>query len=473
MNEKGQEENETAPGHEGNQTPTQTPEEDQAGQASPIEEKTLALAHLELVDKSRVVMRLGKALLSCGAGAYRVKSAMARCAKAVGLDRLDSHVSLMEITTTAWQGQTFRTEVIETRTVGVNAAKLDKLMTLCVRLHRNMTPDEVSAELDRIDREDRHYPIWASVLASALACAAFSFLNNGRLVECSIVFVAAGLGQWLRRILLAKGVSHFVIWTLCAALSTLIYIGLAAASNEFGVINYLHEAGVMSSFLYLVPGFPLVTAILDFVRMDFLSAITRANYCLMVIASAGVSVWVISHLFAWPVEPQATPPISHTVLVILQIITSFVAAYGFAVLFNAPWKVSAVSGLIGALVNVGRLYLQSYGQPWQLTVGLAAFAAGLLATEVARHTHHSRVSLSVPAVVIMIPGVPFYRAMVALNNGDYFKAIGSVSEVFFVVMSIGFGLALARVASDKGWFFNAETASLKADLEATKKAANI
>lgn len=418
-------------------------------------------------------MRLGKALLSCGAGAYRVKSAMARCAKAIGLTRLESQVALMEITTTAWQGSNFRTEVSEIRTVGVNAAKLDKLMTLCVRLHKNMSPAEINDELDRIEREDRHYPIWASVLASAFACAGFSFLNSGRLVECSIVFVAAGLGQLLRRLLLGKKVTHFVIWTLCAALSTLVYIGLAAASNHFGVINYLHEAGVMSSFLYLVPGFPLVTAILDFVRMDFWSAITRANYCLMVIASAGVSVWVISHLFRWPVEAQAVPPLDYTTLVLLQIFASFVAAYGFAMLFNAPWKVSLVSGLIGAFVNVGRLYLQSHGQPWQLTVGLAAFAAGLLATWVARHSHHSRVSLSVPAVVIMIPGVPFYRALVSLNNGDYLQAVGSVSTVFFVVMSIGFGLALARVASDPGWFFNAETASLKEDLEATKKSANV
>lgn len=445
--------------------------EDQHKQMTSQEARVLA--HLDLVEKSRVVMRLGGMLLSCGAGAYRVKSAMSRAARAVGLTRHESQVALMEITTTAWQGSNFRTEVTENRRVGVNVAKLDKLMTLCVQLHQDMTVKELDDQLDRINREDWHYPLWAMVMAAAFACAAFSFLNNGRTVECSTVFVAAGVGQWVRGLMNRKQVSHFAIWLICAAISTLIYIGVVEVCQHVGLVEGLHHAGVVSSILYLIPGFPLTTAILDFVRMDFWSALTRINYCMMVIASAGVSVWVVSHLLSWPVEGVMPDPIAPVVLVFLRILTSFVASYGFAVLFNAPWKVAAASGLIGAVVNTGRLVIMEEGIPWQMAVGLAAFTAGLMAMGIAKHTYHSRVSLSVPAVVIMIPGVPFYQAMVALNEGDYVSALGPVSKVFFVVMSIGIGLALSRIVSDPGWFFNAETNKLDSDLEKTKRAANI
>ena len=54
--------------------------------------------------------------------------------------------------------------------------------------------------------------------------------------------------------------------------------------------------------------------------------------------------------------------------------------------------------------------------PWQLAVGLAAVTIGVLAQLFVSRASLSRVALSVPAVVIMIPGVPFYRAISALNN---------------------------------------------------------
>lgn len=432
----------------------------------------LALSHLELVRKSQAVLRLGKTLLACGAGAYRVKSAMARAAKALGLSRHESQVSLMEITTTSWAGLNYRTEVAEIRTVGVNAAKLDMLMVLSTRLHTGMTSGELAEELDRIDRTAPSYTTWQSVGWAAVACAGFSFLNGGRITECATVFVAAGVGQLIRRVMLQRRFTHFLIWILCAAISSLIYAATISAAIHLGVIAEGHEGGIISAILYLIPGFPLITAMLDFVRMDFWSAVTRINYCLMVLGSAGVSVWLVSHLLGWPLTGPAPEPLPMGVAIALRAGTSFIAAYGFAVLFNATWKVAATAAAVGAVINTTRILAQEQGLAWQMGVGLAAFTIGVCATVVARKTAHSRVSLSVPAAVIMIPGVPFYRALAAINEGDYLRAIGSFSEVFFVVMAIGFGLAMARVLLDEGWRHDAETAVLPADLDSTSRAAH-
>lgn len=433
----------------------------------------LALSHLELVRKSQVVLRLGKTLLACGAGAYRVKSAMARAAKAVGLSRHESQVSLMEITTTSWAGLNYRTEVAEIRTVGVNAAKLDMLMVLCTRLHSEMSVAELSAELDRIDRLAPSYTFIQSVAWAAVACAGFAFLNGGRITECATVFVAAGVGQAVRRMMLQRRFTHFLIWILCAAISSLIYAATIWAAIRLGVITKGHEGGIISAILYLIPGFPLITAMLDFVRMDFWSAVTRVNYCLMVLGSAGVSVWAVSHLLGWPLTGPAPEPLAPAVAIALRAVASFIATYGFAVLFNATWKVAALAAAVGAVVNSSRIIAQDLGLAWQLGVGVAAFTIGVCATVVARKTAHSRVSLSVPAAVIMIPGVPFYRALTAINEGDYLQAMGSFSEVFFVVMAIGFGLAMARVLLDRGWRHDAETAVLPEDLDSTSQAAHI
>lgn len=206
---------------------------------------------------------------------------------------------------------------------------------------------------------------------------------------------------------------------MCAVASTLVYITLLAVGS-FGGLLYLsqYESGLISSILYLIPGFPLTTAMLDFVRNDVQSALARFSYCLMVIGSAGFSVWIVVHALDWHVEASVVVPLPFWTMTLLRILTSFVAAYGFAVLFNAPWKVCAAAAMAGAFANTGRLLLQNHLHlPWQLGVGLAALVVGIAATLIAWKTSHSRVSLSVPAVVIMIPGVPFYRGLVALNEG--------------------------------------------------------
>ena len=82
------------------------------------------------------------------------------------------------------------------------------------------------------------------------------------------------------------------------------------------------------------------------------------------------------------------------------------------------------------MTNTGRLVLiDVYHVPWQMAVGLAAVVIGLLAQAFVSRASLSRVALSVPAVVIMIPGVPFYRAISALNDHtvDTRVAVGEAS----------------------------------------------
>ena len=77
-------------------------------------------------------------------------------------------------------------------------------------------------------------------------------------------------------------------------------------------------------------------------------------------------------------------------------------------------------------------------------------------------------ALSVPAVVIMIPGVPFYRAISALNDQtvDANAAVGvaatNLAEVFFVITAIGVGLAMARILPDRRWRHDIPTSAVAA-----------
>ncbi|CRH61203.1 Inner membrane protein YjjP [Chlamydia trachomatis] len=410
-------------------------------------------AHDRLAHQSRVVLRLGQMLLASGASAYRVKNSMATLAKAVGIAEHHAQVTYTEIIATAYANGTFRTGLAEQRQMGVNADRIDRLNNYVASIKgQAILVEDADKALDEIERVKPLYDWFPNAAASGLACAAFSFLNSGGWVECSAVAVAAFFGQALRRQMLHRHMNHFGVWMSCGAVAALIYILLVAPAQHFLGLEPTHQAGFISALLFLVPGFPLVTGIIDLVRHDFQGGLGRLTYVFMLLLSAGVATWVVSTVFHWSVTPEyiyiLVPWLDYT----LRFITSFVAAFGFAVLFNSPTRVAGTAALIGAVINVGRLALvNELDVQTPAAVGLAALAAGLLATFAAKRTRFSRVTLSVPAVVIMIPGVPFYRSLTYLNNGQMFEALQSLFTVIFTIVGIGIGLALARMLTDKNW----------------------
>lgn len=416
-------------------------------------------AHDRLAYQSRVVLRLGQMLLAAGAGSYRVKASMRTCAEAVGIEKHHAQVTFTEVVATAYANGTFRTELAEQRLLGVNADRIDRITNYLASIEgTQVLVEDVDKALDEIERVKPLYGWLANALASGLACAAFAFLNAGGWVECSVVAIAAFVGQFLRRQMLKRHMNHFGVWMVCGGVAASVYILCVYLAQKYMGIEPTHQAGFISALLFLVPGFPLVTGIIDLVRHDFAGGIQRIVYVAMLVVSAGVAVWSISEAFNWSVTPEYVVSLPAYIHFPLRFFTSFVAAFGFAMLFNSPPKVCAAAALIGAVINTGRIALAvELGMPVPAAVGLAALCAGLLAAAAAAKTRYSRVTLSVPAVVIMIPGVPLYRSLTYLNNGQTMEALEQLFTVLFTIVAIGIGLAISRMLTDRAWLMESPT----------------
>lgn len=408
--------------------------------------------HDRLAHQSRVVLRLGVMLLSAGASSFRVKNGMQRLASAVGIEEHHASVTYTEVTATAYANGTFRTELAEQRIMGVNAARIDELNNFVTTLPEHLLVEDAEKELDRIAKKKPLYSPFISSLASGFACAGFCFLNKGGLVECLAVLFAAFFGQLVRRALMKRRMNHFGVWMICGIVAVTLYILQVMLLQELSVIGASHESGVVSAVLFLVPGFPLVTSILDLIRQDFSAGISRGVYVAMLLISSAVAVWATTAVFGWNVADAVDGyHLTGIVLFGARALATYVAAYGFAMLFNAPQRACALAGLIGAIINTGRLTFQDMGLSWLAAVGFAALGAGLLANVISARSRYSRVTLSVPAVVVMIPGVPLYRAITAINNGEVTDALAEVVTVTLVIAAIGVGLAVARMATDRNW----------------------
>ena len=412
----------------------------------------------EFTRQSNVVHRTGRMVLAAGHGSYRVKAHMQRVGKALGLDAVKAHVALTEISTTAVRGGLYRTEVSEVRTVGINANRLAELDSYISGLEGEATAEQVTAELDRIESLPYMYRGWFNAFAAGMACAAFALLNGGGWVECLLVLVAAATGQFVRRTLVHRGINQVGVTMLAAALSCSIYLLLMNALGWLVAEPGAYVAGYISAILYLVPGFPLVTSALDLFRLDLSAGISRLTYALMLLASGAMSLWVVSALMG--VSPQADAVIPQPWQPVWQLdwglraLASFVGVMGFAILFNSPWRMAFAAATVGMVANLLRLVLIS-GFAWTppAAAAVAALLVGLLARVLADRVRAPRLTISVPAVVIMVPGVSAYRAMFAASMGDQVAAVSYGLAATLVVLGLAVGLGVARMLTDRDWTF--------------------
>lgn len=414
-----------------------------------------ALEPVELIRQSSAVLRVGKAMLAAGTGSYRVKTAMQQVARALGLDRHEAHVTLTEITATSHRGAIFRTEVTELRAIGVNAHRLEQLTHLANGLRPGARVEDVNRELDRIEALEPLYPALLNALFAAAACGAFAYLNNGGPIEVGGVFLAAGAGQYWRRYFLHRRINQLAVTMTAASVACLVYLLFILALDTWaGGAGAAHEAGYISAVLFLVPGFPLVTGALDLAKLDFSAGVARLTYALMILLSAAIAVWAVSWATGLEAAPIPAPELDPVLRIGLRALASGVGVLGFALMFNSPLRMALGSAGIGMVANVARLELADLGVAMQAATMIAGLVVGLLAARVAPMIQVPRITISVPAVVIMVPGAAVYRTVVALNDGQIDVAVGAGVQAVFVTMSIAIGLAAARVLTDRAWAFD-------------------
>ena len=426
-------------------------DEPRAFDTDPTRTAELRLEPVGFIARTDAVMRLGSLMLGAGASSARVSESMARAARAVGIEHLHSRVGMKDIVSTASRGQMFRTRVAEIRHPAVDADRLTELKRLTNRLTEGMSAADLQRDLDAVERMPRRYADGVRVVAAALACAAFALLNNGGWQEFVAVGIAAGAGQWVRMLIHRLRTNEFLTVFASAATALLIYLLVAEVFSLLGWPGAQHDAAVTSAVLYLVPGFPLVTGALDLARLDLNSGIARVTYAMLILLATGTAVWGIATVFDATVTQTASPAFDEPLLSAMRLVAGFVGVLGFAVLFSTPWAIAVTAATLGAFANVGRLALVDIGTMPAVAAAAAALAVGIGAFLVGDRLRAARVTLTVPAVLIMVPGAAAYRSIAGVIDGDTLAAIQNGMQAVFVVVALAIGLTVSRVLTEREW----------------------
>ncbi len=417
-----------------------------------------------LEDKSTIICRTGQLMLASGTGAWRVRDSMNRVARALGVV-VHADLSLLSIECTCIQGHESFSEVISLPSTGVNTHRIWLMEDYIHQIEKDgagLTVRGYHRLLDIVEQSTPDYDSIQLSLAAAFACSTFVFLLGGGPVEMLCAFVGAGIGNYVRVKMLGRKLGQFSCISCGVAAACVSYLAALMFIAHFDAGALDHEAGYIGAMLFVIPGFPLITAGLDIAKLDMRSGIERMVYAISAIVVATLIGWLVAEVTGLSPSDFAPQGLAPVPLTLLRLAMSFVGVFGFSVMFNSPPQMAATAGVIGAVSNTLRLTLTdiptvlpflgiSAGCPPEAAAFLGAIASGLLAHLAELYTSYPRIGLTVPSIVIMVPGLYLYKAMYYMCIFDTGNMLSWLVRAVLIVAFLPVGLGVARTLTDERW----------------------
>jgi len=413
-----------------------------------------ALEPRHLIRRSDVVLRAGIMMLVAGTSGLRVREVMQAVARTVGIGRIRAQVTYTDIVLTVQRRNIFRTQVAEISAPGVNAHRIAMMQELAHTLPPRAGVAEVNAMLDDIEHTPRLYPTWGLVLLVALACGSVTVLSNGGWREVVAVLPASALAYWLHRTLSRWQLNHLAVVMASAATATGLYVAFTHLLDlTLGGPSERMAAGLVCAAIFLIPGFPLVTAGLDLTRIDLVTGIPRLMYAAMVLLAMAIGVWGVATLSG--VSPAVVPPLAGDPVAVWAALlgASFFAVFGWATMFNSPWRMALASGVAAILGNTPRLLMLQAGVRPHVATFVGCFLMGLLCAVAARLFSMEKIIMTVPTVLVSIPGSAALRTLLYFDQADVVQAMQNGVSTALVVIAMVAGLSGARMLTDPEWAF--------------------
>ena len=414
--------------------------------------KKIPVTEATLGEKASVIGRIGLMMLSCGTGAWRVRMSMNRLSRELGVT-CTVDIGLMSIVFNCFDGGECVSQSLNLANTGVNTSKLYRLEQFVDNFTQekdHMTGEDIHQRLDEIQSLHGMYSPLKLGLAAALACCGFTFLLGGGPVEMILAFIAAGVGNTLRMKLISRHFTLFLNVAASVSAACLVYAACLYMSEGIFGIEPVHEAGYICAMLFIIPGFPFITSGIDMAKLDLRSGIERLAYSIIIILVATMFAWIMAMaLHLKPVE-FVELDLSGMLLLIFRLITSFCGVFGFSIMFNSSVSMAATAALIGSVANTLRLELIDItGIPPAAAAFAGALTAGVLASLIKRTNGYPRISVTVPSIVIMVPGLYLYRAIYNFGIMSLTDAFSWFSAALLIIIALPLGLIFARILTDK------------------------
>lgn len=398
-------------------------------------------------DKLEMILDVGQLLLESGSDSKCCVRDMLRAAAYLGLHWQQINFQLTYTTIMANYVGDRRSYTVfrKYRKHGINMATIIDVSRLSWQaIEENLVPEAFHSHLQELKQAHtvRHYSPLIMSLAAGIACGAFAKLFGGDWLSFWYTSLAACLGFWVRRWCDALGINGY------------ISIGIAAfaATMAAHLTSVLPDSAtpwypMIACMLFLVPGIPLINSFDDLVNNYFLSGLTRsANTALIIFA---MTFGIVGSLSLWRIPNFTDYSLVPAGMTVSLVLAAAVAAIGFAIIFNIPPRLLAITG-IGAVIAVGTrtiLHLE-FGVPMAWASFWGAAIISVIGYRFAHWIRVPHVVVIIPAVIPMIPGVLMYRLLLGffyistLNPEGLLNAIQSGVQAGMIILGIAMGATI-------------------------------
>lgn len=226
--------------------------------------------------------------MESGASAASVEQIVIAVASGLGAHQVDLRVGYASLAITISIDGNSITRMRKVGHLGVNERVDQAIRHLAAKVSLgHMTVGETRAALDRLPAQTPRHSALITAVAVGLACAAFGRLLKVDWIGTGPVFVAATIGQLVRRELATRHVNAFINASLVAFLGALLSGWGARLAGSDTVAT-----AMIAAILLLVPGVPSLNAQNDILDGRPTLGSARAVWVAIVLVFVTAGLWL-------------------------------------------------------------------------------------------------------------------------------------------------------------------------------------
>ena len=250
-----------------------------------MQQPSRVLTRDEQTDITRVLVKTAQMLASCGAESRIIEQTTCRLGFALGVESVEMAITPSAVILTTLNHGSCITTTRRIHEFGINMQVLCEIQRICILAEKKLLENtaEVRARLDAI--KPFRYNRWWVVVMIGLSCGSFSLLFGGDWPVFLNTTLASAVAMFVRQEFAHRHFSPLLNFAATAFVATLI--ASLATVFSWGAQPQLAMAACV---LLLVPGFPLINAVLDVVKGYYNMGLARGVTATMLTLSATVGI---------------------------------------------------------------------------------------------------------------------------------------------------------------------------------------
>lgn len=392
------------------------------------------------------VLDLGRALHRYGTPAHRLEEGLLECCQRLGISA-EVFTTPTTIIMSFGDPAELRTRMMRVEGGELDMSKLARIDALVDAVaSRRRSPADGVRELAAILASRREFGHALSTLSHGVTAGSLAVFFGGSLADVAVAAVI-GLSLGVLAQVARRSTDQARVFELVAAALAAFAAGIASAAWSAITPSIV----TVAALVILLPGMSLTVAMTELATRNLIAGTARLMSAVLVLLELVVGVAIGEQVAGALVHVHQAIPVPLPEW--SRWIALGASSLGVAIVVQAQprafgWIIAAcVTGYLGS--RTGTTWLGGpHGGPMglgsQLGVMVGAFALGVLANLYARRLARPAQVVSVPAVLLLVPGGMGLRGMASLLGRDTLTGVDSMFAMFVVATAIVAGLLIAN-----------------------------